>query len=445
MDINGFPKETNNNTQGNLYRNSEDRPIYKLTINLLNTYQHINKVFTSKSISNNNNVDDNNGDYIFKKGDIFDDRYIIEKKLGKGSFGMVVAAIDQKHDKKVAIKIIKNRKPFYNQGLLELKILKHLNKADPEDKYNNVKLYKHFVYKNHLCLVFELLSYNLYDLLRMTEFKGISLGLIKKLAHQILTNLYFLSSQKIGVLHCDLKPENILLRHHKRSLIKVIDFGSSCYLNEKIYKYIQSRFYRAPEVILENSYDHAIDIWSLGCILVELYNGEPLFPGEDEKDQLKLIIEVLGYPPLEQINRSPKALKFFTQGPKGEAILKKSKSSSNQNRPVRNVNNLIKFSPKNNDDPNELTNFMNFRSLLLKMLKVDPSQRISAVDALRHEFFTMRTNNDTQNSPNINNREPLIPIKENCHIPSPQQKNLLNGHISDDMDTSISPIVDHKK
>lgn len=92
--------------------------------------------------------------------------------------------------------------------------------------------------------------------------------------------------QKSRIIHCDLKPENILLRSKSRTDIKIIDFGSSCHVNERMYTYIQSRFYRAPEIIFGIPYDLAIDMWSFGCILVELYTGFPLFPGESEEDQL---------------------------------------------------------------------------------------------------------------------------------------------------------------
>ncbi len=86
------------------------------------------------------------------------------------------------------------------------------------------------------------------------------------------------------MIHCDLKPENILLKQANKSGIKIIDFGSSCLWNQRIYTYIQSRFYRAPEIILGIPYTCAIDMWSFGCILAELYSGYPLFPGESETD-----------------------------------------------------------------------------------------------------------------------------------------------------------------
>lgn len=90
------------------------------------------------------------------------------------------------------------------------------------------------MWRNHLCLVFELLSYNLYDLLRNTSFRGVSLNLTRKFAHQMCTALMFLSNQQLSIIHCDLKPENILLCSPKRSAIKIIDFGSSCQLGKRV-------------------------------------------------------------------------------------------------------------------------------------------------------------------------------------------------------------------
>jgi serine/threonine protein kinase len=120
---------------------------------------------------------------------------------------------------------------------------------------------------------------NLYEFIKAHDFKGFSLKLIRRFTKQLLASLILLHSHK--VIHCDLKPENVLLAHPMHSEIKVIDFGSSCFENEKVYTYIQSRFYRSPEVILGTSYGMPIDMWSVGCILAELYTGYPIFPGEN--------------------------------------------------------------------------------------------------------------------------------------------------------------------
>jgi dual specificity tyrosine-phosphorylation-regulated kinase 2/3/4 len=112
-------------------------------------------------------------------------------------------------------------------------------------------------------------------------------------------------------VHCDLKPENILLRKINKSGIKIIDFGSGCFEDQKIYTYIQSRFYRAPEIVLGIAYNAAIDMWSFGCILYELYAGYPLFPGEDEKEHMALMMEVKGVPP-RSVLRGQHEERFFS-------------------------------------------------------------------------------------------------------------------------------------
>ena len=114
-----------------------------------------------------------------------------------------------------------------------------------------------------------------------------------------------------NIVHCDLKPENILLRKINKSGIKIIDFGSGCFEDQKIYTYIQSRFYRAPEIVLGIPYNAAIDMWSFGCILYELSVGYPLFPGEDEKEHMALMMEVKGVPPRSVLARATRRRVFF--------------------------------------------------------------------------------------------------------------------------------------
>lgn len=104
------------------------------------------------------------------------------------------------------------------------------------------------MWRNHLCLVFELLSYNLYDLLRNTNFRGVSLNLTRKFAQQLCTALLFLSTPELSIIHCDLKPENILLCNAKRSAIKIVDFGSSCQLGQRV-----SSYQATPDSVLENT------------------------------------------------------------------------------------------------------------------------------------------------------------------------------------------------
>ena len=184
----------------------------------------------------NNGFDTDQQEYIVRYNDHVDYRYEIVKKLGKGSFGIVLRCFDHKLKEFVALKILKNKKRLYKQGLVEAKLIETLNKRYPEDKKNIIKKLEQFVFRKHLVIIFELLSVNLYDFIKMNNFHGFSLSLIKRFAIQILISLYFLRENNI--VHCDLKPENILLRKINKSGIKIIDFGSGCFEDQKIYTYI---------------------------------------------------------------------------------------------------------------------------------------------------------------------------------------------------------------
>jgi dual specificity tyrosine-phosphorylation-regulated kinase 2/3/4 len=264
----------------------------------------------------NSGYDDDRGDYSIVIGDHFAYRYEIVSILGRGSFGQVCRCVDHKSKETVAIKVIRNKKRFHQQGLVEVKVLELLRDNDLEDNNNIVHLRERFVFRKHLvrtrqCISFELLSVNLYELLKSNKFQGLSMGLVKRFAIQILNCLKF--SLKHQVIHCDLKPENILLKAHNKSSIKVIDFGSSCLSGERIYTYIQSRFYRAPEIMLGIPYTCSIDMWSFGCILAELLCGYPLFPGENEHEQFLCIMEVKGLPPPELLAEATRKKLFFDE------------------------------------------------------------------------------------------------------------------------------------
>ena len=150
--------------------------------------------------------------------------------------------------------------------------------------------------KHFICLVFEELHMNLHDLLMSKRLHnkpvGLSLGFVRIVAWQVLVALSLLSTPNINIIHCDLKPENIMLKSMGSSGIKVIDFGNACFTSNKLYKYVQSRPYRAPEVALELPYSTQVDVWSLACLLHELHFGRPLFEG-----LLRSIAEVIGPPP----------------------------------------------------------------------------------------------------------------------------------------------------
>ncbi|XP_051176712.1 dual specificity tyrosine-phosphorylation-regulated kinase 2-like isoform X2 [Leptopilina boulardi] len=269
------------------------------------------KIHGEEGASQNGGYDDDNGSYNKVLHDHISYRYEILEVIGKGSFGQVIRALDHKTGQHIAIKIIRNKKRFHHQALIEVRILDHLRKKDAESnsQHNVIHMLEYFYFRNHLCISFELMSLNLYELIKKNNYQGFSLSLIRRFANSLINCLRLLHRENI--IHCDLKPENVLLKQRGSSSIKVIDFGSSCYSHQRVYTYIQSRFYRSPEVILGLPYGTPIDMWSLGCILAELYTGYPLFPGENEVEQLACIMEVLGRPPEQLINHASRRRLFF--------------------------------------------------------------------------------------------------------------------------------------
>jgi dual specificity tyrosine-phosphorylation-regulated kinase 2/3/4 len=136
----------------------------------------------------------------------------------------VFKCYDHKKKEFCALKILRNKKRLYKQGLIEIKILEALRKSDPDDKKNIIRLKESFVFRKHLILSFEILSINLYEFIKMNNFQGVSVGLVRRFAIQLLVALHYMKEHNI--VHCDMKPENILLRKSNKSGIKVIDFGS---------------------------------------------------------------------------------------------------------------------------------------------------------------------------------------------------------------------------
>ena len=125
---------------------------------------------------------------------------------------------------------------MYKQGLIEAKILEQLRDKDPEDKKNIIRIKEKFVFRKHLILSFEMLSMNLYEFIKSNNFQGVSVGLVRRFAIQLLVSLHYM--KEANIIHCDMKPENILLRKPNKSGIKVIDFGSGTYEPDQFYTYI---------------------------------------------------------------------------------------------------------------------------------------------------------------------------------------------------------------
>ena len=206
----------------------------KLYMNKLTPYEH-HEIFNYPQIyfiganakkrpgiiggPNNCGYDDDQGSYTHIAHDHLAYRYEVLKVIGKGSFGQVVKAYDHKCHLHVALKMVRNEKRFHRQAQEEIRILEHLRKQDKDNSYNIIHMFDHFVFRSHTCITFELLSINLYELIKKNKFQGFSLQLVRKFAHSLLQCLDLLYRNKI--IHCDMKPENVLLKQQGRSGIKV--------------------------------------------------------------------------------------------------------------------------------------------------------------------------------------------------------------------------------
>merc|ERR1712032_799959 len=192
---------------------------------------------------------------------------------------------------------------------------KYINVNGDVDEHCVLRLYDYFYHKEHLIIVTELLRDNLYEFSKFNRECGdepyFTLGRLQKIARQVLTSLEYVHSLRL--IHCDLKPENILIRSYSRCEVKVIDFGSSCFVDDHLSSYVQSRSYRAPEVMLGLQYDQKIDLWSLGCILAELWTGYVLFQNDSVQSLLARIIGIIGPIPLHMMTQGSNVDKFFTQ------------------------------------------------------------------------------------------------------------------------------------
>ena len=367
-------------------------------------------VFTKPSEPCRNNLLDNvHDDLIVCEGDTFVSglgvHYVVEDMLGNGTFGQVFKCSVAGTEEKVAVKVIKNQPAYFHQARVEIGILQFLNtRADPGDCFHIVRLKDFFIHCGHLCLVFELLGLNLYELVRHNKFKGLSLPLIRVFLTQILEALVVLHDATI--IHCDLKPENILLYSPASGAVKVIDFGSACFSNRTVYSYVQSRFYRSPEVVLGHPYSTAVDMWSLGCVAAELFLGLPLFPAACEFDLLGRMIETIGQIPESVLRKGKYSGKYFCRRERdsGVEVQLRTKEEFEQetgvnalqgkqyfkHRALADIINAYPFKSSLSDSEyaRERRFRESFTDFLLGLLELDPAVRWTPRQALRHPFIT---------------------------------------------------------
>lgn len=352
-------------------------------------------------------------------------------KLGKGSFGQVFRCRSAKTRRLVAIKVVKSKHAYRQQALVEAQLAWALGRSR---NAHIVSFLGDFVFRNHVCLIFEALSMNMYELLKQNQFRGLPLASVRLFTRQIVDALLVLDEARI--VHCDLKPENILLvpsrvsiasdhdelddadrrfdaqgAHRGHSVVKVIDFGSACCEGRATQSYVQSRFYRAPEVLVSAPYDCAIDIWSCACVAAELMVGLPIFPGTSSHDQLVRIVDMFGVPPDQLLMRGADTSEFFhvargrapPRAPAPSYRLKTPEEYARDTRTdyvreskkyfeYRRLADIIAHYPvREGMTPTELAKVKNerivFSHFLAGLLRYAPHERWTPAQALAHPFL----------------------------------------------------------
>lgn len=262
----------------------------------------------------------------------------MSRLLGQGTFGKVVEAYDKQKGTKCAIKIIRSVQKYRDASRIELRVLSTLSHNDKENRNKCIHLRDCFDYRNHICIVTDLLGQSVFDFLKANVFVPFPSSQIQSFARQLLTSVACKCPQHerglfatdrgsvvlhdLNLIHTDLKPENILLvsnsyqtftynraipsssttvqrqARQRRVLldteIRLIDFGSATFDDEYHSSVVSTRHYRAPEIILNLGWSFACDIWSIGCILVEFYTGDALFQTHDNLEHLAMMEAVCG-------------------------------------------------------------------------------------------------------------------------------------------------------
>ncbi|TNV83786.1 hypothetical protein FGO68_gene4196 [Halteria grandinella] len=335
---------------------------------------------------------------LFKvvKGDHIAYRYQVLEELGRGAFGLVVQCLDHKTQQKVAIKINRNDQQQMVGCRTEIEVLTLIAK---DQKFNGgqksalLAMHTQFKFRGFQCFVFDQLSANLYQELKAGRFADSpnKIRLIKSITYQLLQGLIQL--KRLGILHCDLKLENIMFTNPDKSdNIQIIDFGSSSFIGNQLYTYVQSRFYRAPEIVLGNpAYDFQVDMWSVGCIIGELFCGHPIFPAFDENELLEFQAAICGNIPDYMIEDCQKYSMLFKKDFFGNVqIISSKKSRLNEITQAGDLSlgkvifkdRYKNFSTSLSDDELKLLDFLS------KCLTIDITQRITCEEAIKHEWVS---------------------------------------------------------
>jgi len=336
--------------------------------------------------------------------------YRADKLLGEGTFGKVfrVTLLDTDKREKQAMKIIKSEDRYVDSAQLEINVLRKIRDADPKDEFSCIRLLDDFMYHGHPCLTFPILGKSTYDFQKDNDYRPFKFDQVKKMSFQLIRAVKFLHDMKLT--HTDLKPENILfvddrydefksrsgktVRVIRDCSIKLIDFGSATFEQERKTRIVATRHYRPPEVIMELTWSHPCDVWSIGCIMFEWYMGICMFQTHDNREHLAMMERILGPFPDRMTRESKKAKKYFYK--KSRASVQSAPSAgdndlyrvdwdweSSDGRYVReNCKPLDRYNQLRTDyEHNALFHLMRV------MLDYDPTRRITLAEALRHRFI----------------------------------------------------------
>jgi serine/threonine-protein kinase PRP4 len=274
-------------------------------------------------------------------------------------------------------------------------VLQRIVDADPDDRRHCVRMLGHFEHRGHSVIVFEEMAMNLRDVVkRFGGGGGIRLAAVRLYASQLLRALHLLG--QLGIVHADIKPDNALVSADK-GVVKLCDFGSA--MDEAAGEtdatpYLVSRFYRAPEVILGVlPYTRALDTWSLGCVLYELYTGRIAFPGRSNNDMLRLVQEQRGAVPGRLTRRAAFRDRHYDDAGRFLSRYVDAATGADAVRAVAVPERAARGEAMRDAvlaaavDDDDRASAPLLADLLDAMLVVDPAKRVSAGDALKMPLF----------------------------------------------------------
>ena len=303
-------------------------------------------------------------------------KYEVIGIVGEGAYGIVYKCKNKETGKYVAIKKFKEIGDDLIKKTMkrELKMLQRLHHP------NIVEFQDAFKRKGNLFLVFEFVDKNLLELIEENP-KGLDPNIIKTIIYQLCKAIKYLHGQKI--IHRDIKPENLLIA--KNNETKLCDFGFARLISgnsEKLTDYVATRWYRAPELLIsQGEYGPEVDYWAIGCIMGELVDGNPLFPGENELDQIHCIQKVLG-------NLTEQQQETFYSNPiyQGKNLLNITKPETLERKYFGKLN-------------KQAINF------LKGLLELEPKKRLNENNIFQHPYFAKLVSNDKTMNNEINEKK----------------------------------------